>query len=137
MEPFNNEAIISELSIFRIGEVISISGREVKIAVDKEKNLPHIFFYGQLIKNVSVGSYLKILNGFDMLIAKIETEFINQDNSQEAVNYEEQGHHIKRVLCTSLIGYMTTSGFVKGVKTLPLVGNEAYILNTKEFSSER
>ncbi len=135
MEPFNNEAIISELSIFRIGEVISISGREVKIAVDKEKNLPHIFFYGQLIKNVSVGSYLKILNGFDMLIAKIETEFINQDNSQEAVNYEEQGHHIKRVLCTSLIGYMTTSGFVKGVKTLPLVGNEAYILNTKEFSS--
>lgn len=77
MEPFNNEAIISELSIFRIGEVISISGREVKIAVDKEKNLPHIFFYGQLIKNVSVGSYLKILNGFDMLIAKIETEFIN------------------------------------------------------------
>ncbi len=50
MEPFNNEAIISELSIFRIGEVISISGREVKIAVDKEKNLPHIFFYGQLIE---------------------------------------------------------------------------------------
>ena len=40
MEPFNNEAIISELSIFRFGEVISISGREVKIAVDKEKNLP-------------------------------------------------------------------------------------------------
>lgn len=50
MEPFNNEAIISELSIFRIGEVISISGREVKIAVDKEKNLPHIFFYEQLIE---------------------------------------------------------------------------------------
>lgn len=135
MEPFNNEAIISEQSIFRIGEVVSITGREVKIAVDKEKNLPHIFFYGKLIKNVSVGSYLKILNGFDILIAKIETEFINQDNSQEAVNYEEQGHHIKRVLCASLIGYMTNSGFVKSVKTLPLVGNEAYILNTKEFSA--
>ena len=67
MEPFNNEAIISELSIFRIGEVISISGREVKIAVDKEKNLPHIFFYGQLIKNVS---------GFKILIlVYIQFEF--------------------------------------------------------------
>ncbi len=90
MEPFNNEAIISELSIFRIGEVISISGREVKIAVDKEKNLPHIFFYGQLIKNVSVGSYLKILNGFDMLIAKIETEFINHVESTSKCKISER-----------------------------------------------
>lgn len=127
--------LISEQSIFRIGEVVSVSGREVRIAIDKEKNLPHLFFQGQLIKNVSVGSYVKILNGFDVLIAKIEVEYIEREREEDRSNYSQQGSQVKRLLTASLIGYMSACKFVKGVKKLPLVGNDAYILNPTEFDT--
>ena len=42
-------------SIFRIGEVYAVRGREITIKVDHNKNLSHILYQGQLIKNVSVG----------------------------------------------------------------------------------
>lgn len=135
MENFNLESLIIEQSIFRIGEVISVSGREVKILIDKEKNLPHLFYNGQLIKNVSVGSYVKILNGFDVLIAKIEKEHIEEEKEKEISNYKQQGFNVKRVLTTSLIGYFENSKFIKGIKKLPLVGNDTFILNPNEFNN--
>ncbi len=134
MDNLDYDMLISE-SIFRIGEVVSVSGREVRIAIDKEKNLPHLFFQGQLIKNVSVGSYVKILNGFDVLIAKIEVEYIEREREVDKSNYTQQGSQVKRLLTASLIGYMSASKFVKGIKKLPLVGNDAYILNPTEFDT--
>ena len=135
MDNLDYDMLISEQSIFRIGEVVSVSGREVRIAIDKEKNLPHLFFQGQLIKNVSVGSYVKILNGFDVLIAKIEVEYIEREREEDRSNYSQQGSQVKRLLTASLIGYMSACKFVKGVKKLPLVGNDAYILNPTEFDT--
>ena len=135
MDNLDYDMLISEQSIFRIGEVVSVSGREVRIAIDKEKNLPHLFFQGKLIKNVSVGSYVKILNGFDVLIAKIEVEYIEREREEDKSNYTQQGSQVKRLLTASLIGYMSTSKFVKGIKKLPLVGNDAYILNPTEFDT--
>lgn len=61
----NNKDIITYQSIFHIGIVLSVSGREVKVKVDKQKNLPHIIFNGTLIKNISVGGYLKELGLVD------------------------------------------------------------------------
>lgn len=135
MDNIDYDMLISEQSIFRIGEVVSVSGREVRIAIDKEKNLPHLFFQGQLIKNVSVGSYVKILNGFDVLIAKIEVEYIEREHEEDRSNYSQQGSQVKRLLTASLIGYMSACKFIKGVKKLPLVGNDAYILNPTEFDT--
>ena len=48
-------------SVFRIGIVHSVDGRVVKVLVDKDKNNSHLIFQGQLIKNVAVGSYVKIV----------------------------------------------------------------------------
>ena len=123
MDNLDYDMLISEQSIFRIGEVVSVSGREVRIAIDKEKNLPHLFFQGQLIKNVSVGSYVKILNGFDVLIAKIEVEYIEREREEDKSNYTQQGSQVKRLLTASLIGYMSASKVVKGIKKLAGVGN--------------
>ena len=75
-----NDSIVTLQSIFKIGRVMSVNGREVKIKVDKQKNLSHIIYNGELIKNVSVGGYVKILNGFTTLIAKVESEYIQHDN---------------------------------------------------------
>ena len=67
-------------SIFRIGEIYAVNGREITIKVDKNKNLSHILYQGQLVKNVSVGSYLKIQKGFDRLVAKVEGELLKENH---------------------------------------------------------
>lgn len=135
MKNMDFDTLISNHSIFRIGEIISVNGREVRISVDKEKNLPHIFYNGKLIKNVSVGSYVKILNGFDVLIAKIETEYIEREKEENKSNYTRQDSLVKRFLLASLIGFISTKKFVKGVKKLPLIGNDVFILNPEEFNT--
>lgn len=130
-----NDSIVTLQSIFKIGRVLSVNGREVKIKVDKQKNLSHIIYNGELIKNVSVGGYVKILNGFTTLIAKVESEYIQHDNniinSKEYYSPEDQ---IYRVLSVSLLGYMTRGKFVKGIKQLPLIDNDCYLLSNEDFA---
>lgn len=47
-------------SIFIIGSVSSVSGRSIKIRVNKNKNASHLLYNGQVLKNISVNSYVKI-----------------------------------------------------------------------------
>lgn len=128
-----NDNIITYQSVFRIGTVLSVSGREVKVKVDKQKNLPHIIFNGTLIKNISVGGYLKIINGFNALVAKIDSEYITVDDKIPNNNYTAEEDRVCRILICSLLGYLTTDKFVRGIKSLPLIDNECYILSNEEF----
>ena len=129
----SNNEIVTLQSIFKIGTVLAVNGREVKIKVDKQKNLSHIIYDGELIKNVSVGGYVKIVNGFTVIIAKVEGEYIQHETSFEPENYKSPESSIFRVLAVSLLGYMTPSKFVKGIKQLPLIDNDCYLLSNEEF----
>ena len=104
-----NKEITTYQSIFRIGSVLSVSGREVKIKVDKQKNLPHIIYNGTLIRNISVGGYVKIINGLNALIAKIDGEFITVDDKTPAKDYSAAADRVYRVLVCSLLGYYNTT----------------------------
>ena len=129
----DNNEIVTLQSIFKIGTVLAVNGREVKIKVDKQKNLSHIIYNGELIKNVSVGGYVKVVNGFTVIIAKVEGEYIQHETSFEPENYKSPESSIFRVLAVSLLGYMTPSKFVKGIKQLPLIDNDCYLLSNEEF----
>ena len=129
----SNNEIVTLQSIFKIGTVLSVNGREVKIKVDKQKNLSHIIYKGELIKNVSVGGYVKIVNGFTVLIAKVDGEYMQHEISVEPENYKSPESSIYRVLSVSLLGYMTPSKFVKGIKQLPLIDNDCYLLSNEEL----
>ena len=129
----DNGEIVVVQSIFKIGSVLSVNGREVKIKVDKQKNLPHTIYNGSLIKNVSVGGYVKIINGFSVFIAKVEGEYIQYDNSVFPNQYSSAEDQVYRVLSVSLIGYLTPEKFVRGVKQLPLINNDCFILSNAEF----
>lgn len=128
----NNEIVVAQ-SIFKIGSVLSVNGREIKIKVDKQKNLPHTIYNGSLIKNVSVGGYVKIINGFSVFIAKVEGEYIQYDKSISPNQYTSAEDQVYRVLSVSILGYMTPEKFVRGVKQLPMINNECYILSNAEF----
>ena len=145
------ERTLVKESIFYVGKVSSIQGRTVKIKVDKEKNLSNIFYEGELIKNITVGSYLKICKGLTKIIGKVEGEEIEEDkflpiNPQEKQKdrnhqkkqkdrrlYSKESMKINRVLRVSLFGYFKENDFMLGIKEMPLIDNECYLLERGEF----
>lgn len=119
--------------VLRVGKVISVKGRTIEVLVDKTKNNSHLLFEGQLVRNVSVGSYVKITKGFEQLIGKIESEFVVEDKAFSQSLYKKESYKIKRTLSISLVGYFETNSFEQGVKELPLIDNECFILTKVEY----
>ena len=120
-------------SILRIGKVISVKGRVIEVLVDKTKNASHLLYNGQIIRNVSVGSFVKIGKGFEELVGKIEEEFITEDKEFLGKNYRREKERINRILKVSLVGYIDKFEFKQGIKELPLIENECYLLSQDEF----
>lgn len=121
-------------SIFRIGEVSSVDGREVSVRVDQEKNRSHILYQGELLSNVSVGGYVKLIKGFNSLIGKIEKEYIKEDKStSQSPEYTQPEERFIRFLSVKMLGYFSGDKYRKGIKELPLIGNECILLDAEEY----
>lgn len=120
-------------SILRIGKVLSVKGRLIEVLVDKTKNASHLLYNGEIIRNVSVGSFIKISKGFEELVGKIEEEYITQDKEFITKDYNREKERINRVLRVSLVGYFDKFEFKQGIKELPLIENECYLLSQDEF----
>ncbi len=125
-----NDALLKD-AVLRVGEVCGIEGRKVFIRLDKEKNSSDLLFNGDILKNISVGSYVEIRKGFLSIIGKAEGEKLEEDNFKYREN-ENQYKIIdknKRTLVVTLSGFIGSDGrFIGGIKELPLIGNEAFIL---------
>ena len=116
-------------AVLRVGQVSAVTGRKVFITVDSDKNLSELFFDGDILRNIAVGSYVDIRKGFLSLIGKVEGENAQPDDRR--LN-QPTFVHGRRVLAVSLVGFLDRTGaFFGGTKELPLVGNEAFLL-TKE-----
>lgn len=121
------DSLLSD-AILRIGVVSAVTGQNISIKIDKEKNTSDLFFNGDLIRNVSVGSFVKIRKGFLSLIGKVDGEKI------EETLY--CGDKFIRTLDVSLVGFLNPlngNKFEGGLKELPLIGNEAYIITNYEM----
>lgn len=129
----SNKDIAIYNSVFRIGDVYSVDGRTVKIRVDKNKNSSHLIYKGALIKNVSVGSYVKIMKGFIPIIGKVESEFIVEEKVPIEKEYKDAANSIGRTLIVKLIGFLEEGRYYRGVNELPLINNECYLLTEREF----
>ncbi|WP_117885704.1 ATP-binding protein [Aureibaculum luteum] len=125
--------ILQKDSIFKVGKVTSVEGRTIKIEVDKSKNGAHLLYQGKLLRNISVNGYVKITKGFTKIIGKVEGEFIIEDKKFVNKNYTSERQKIKRVLQISLLGFFSKRGFERGIKELPLINNECYLLDLQEF----
>lgn len=129
----NKSKQIEKEAIFLIGKVFSVDGRTVKIEVNKNKNHSHIIYDGSTIKNISVGSYVKILKGFTTIIGKIEGEF-TQEEKYFNREYGREETKVRRILQASLFGHYEDGVFRQGIKEMPLLDNECYVLNRPEFN---
>jgi len=119
--------------ILKVGRVRSVQGRKVHVLVDKRKNTSHLLLNGDVIKNVAVGSYIKIAKGFNEIIGKIEGESIEEDKVYMNKEYGNTNDKIKRELIVSLVGFIENGKFFQGIKDLPLIENECYLLKRDEF----
>ncbi|WP_423489169.1 ATP-binding protein [Mycobacteroides sp. PCS013] len=124
---------LQELSVFKIGKVVEINGRTVRIRVDKAKNGSHLLYQGKTLRNVSVGGYVKIAKGFYDIIAKVDGEVVTED-SEAGGFYSSKRSHVDRILTVSLLGYFDRAGrFRRGVRELPLTNNDCFLLTRAEF----
>lgn len=119
-------------AVFRVGTVVSVDGRRVRVAVDKLKNSSHLLYRGGLVRNVSVGSYVKIVKGFVEMVAKVNGELVEEDRSAAAA-YRRGVDPLSRELDLSLVGYIEGGRFERGVREMPLLDNECFILTEEEF----
>lgn len=124
-----NVSKLTQDAVLRIGEVAAVEGRRIYVLVDKNKNLSDMFFDGDILRNISVNSYIEIRKGFLSLIGRVEGEKIEEDYSGASDDDFEPVNRNKRVLTVALAGYIDERGmFTGGTKELPLIGNEAYIV---------
>lgn len=129
------ERLVSD-SVFTIGSVFSVKGKDIIVKVNKDKNLPHLFFKGKTIKNVSVGlsNYVKIVKGFTEIICKVEGEYLEEDKYQINKKYLNEKEKINRFLNVSVFGfYDNERKFQHGIKEMPLIGSECRLLSKNEF----
>ena len=133
---FSLEERLVNDSVFTIGSVFSVKGKDIVVKVNKDKNLPHLFFKGRTIKNVSVGlsNYVKILKGFTEIICKVEGEYLEEDKYQVNKKYSNEKQKINRFLNVSVFGfYDHDHKFQHGIKEMPLIGSECKLLSRDEF----
>lgn len=125
---------VLEDAIFTIGKVVSVEGRTIRVKVDKTKNTSHLIYKGDLLRNVSVGGYIKILKGFTTIIGKVEGEYVSEDKFYaKDKEYRSDRDIVDRVLIVSLLGFFDGQKFERGIKEMPLVDNECFLLQKKEF----
>lgn len=125
-------------SVFTIGSVSSVKGKDIVVKVNKDKNLPHLFFNGRTIKNVSVGlsNYVKINKGFTEIICKVEGEYLEEDRHQTGKKYISEKQRMNRYLNVSVFGFYDGEGkFQHGIKEMPLIGSECKLLSREEFET--
>lgn len=134
MNPIGESSQISEDAIFKVGRVTSVDGRTVRIKVDKAKNTSHLIYKGQLLKNVAVGSYIKIAKGFTAIIGKVDGEFTTEDKVFNTKDYASEVQKIDRSLNVKLLGFFEGTEFKRGIKELPLIDNECFLLREAEFN---
>lgn len=132
-----NKTLIRD-AILRIGQVSGIEGRKVFIKVDKNKNSSDLLIDGEIIKNVSVGSYIEIRKGFLSIIGKADGERLTEETyiKKGPNNQLQEVDRNVRFLTISLVGFIGFDGkFVGGIKELPLIGNEAFVLTDHKIHS--
>ena len=122
-------------TVIKVGKVISVRGRLVDVLVHKSKNTTFLSYKGEIIQNVSVGSFIKIHKDFMYIIGRIDDEYITVDKKFEKRTYRSDKEKINRILRVSLIGYFEGLEFKQGIKELPLIDNECILLTKREINS--
>ena len=109
----------------RVGQVIEIKGKKVVCRIFKNKNGPFVFLNGEIIKNVTIGSYVIIPVGYNLIVGKIEGEYaVEKPNNNALYNEIEL---LSRKVEISILGTYDNDKFTLGISYMPLINSDLYI----------
>lgn len=129
------KGVISE-AVLRIGEVTEVVGRTVQVRVDKNKNVSDLLFDGDVLRNISVNSYVAIRKGFTTLIGKVDGEKLDDITLRSNSSLIQKTDINRRILTVSLSGYIDSRArFRGGLHELPLIGNEVFIVTKAQIQT--
>lgn len=118
---------------YKIGQVIEVKGQKIRIRVFENKNSNILIYKGQVIKNVSVGSFVKIPKGYSNIIGKIEGEYIQEVTNQNSKDrFTKESETIDRIIEVSILGILSNNRFKRGLIDIPLIFSDVYILLNDE-----
>src|SRR5699024_11071349 len=120
-----------------IGIVVEVNGFVSKIATFDDSNHASFIHNGDLIKNVSVNSFVIISQGFTKIVAKVNSETIWDNlNSMKEYNLDNRfsKNSIKRIIEIQTIGYIKGGKFISGASFLPMIGNVCNIPTNSEIN---
>lgn len=131
-----------EISSLRIGTVTAVRGRRIDITVDVDKNDSSLIFQGEIISNVSIGSFLVVRRGYAHLVVQVEEEELIESSAWENSDYQRDVDRNTRILKTILLGEFETdtsvsrfqTRFISEPQTSPLIGNIAYLASPEQAS---
>ena len=120
-----------------VAHVTEVRGTRIKAKVIQGKNEAHLFYKGELVRNVSVGGYVKIPCGFDLVIGKIDGEYQAErfNLSDDAGGRAKSSVLYDRMIDVSVFGVLGRNGFERGITVLPLVASKVYVLTAGELAS--
>ena len=130
----STEEYVINASIFKVGKVVEITGRTVKVKVDTGKNATSVLYNGELIQNISVGGYIKIKKGLEEMIGKIDSETVSENKRKLKTPYSSNREIVSRVINIKILGFIDRGIFKRGIKELPLIDNDCYLLTREEFN---
>lgn len=122
---------------YKIGQVIEIRGQKIRIHVFENKNSNILIYKGQIIKNISVGGFVKIPKGFSNIIGRIEGEYIQENilsNSKSSMHFTKESETIDRIIEVTIMGILQNNKFKRGLIDIPLIFSDAYLLTDKEVA---
>lgn len=121
-----------------IGEVAEVRGTKVKVRVYSQANEAYVFCGGELVRGVSVGSYLRLPCGYDDVIGVVEGDYQQECKAvvaQGTDGREAPGSYLERYVDVSVFGSFSSGRFSRGVEILPLVRVKAYLLAPEELAA--
>lgn len=134
----DSRANTSSYDVLHIGDVIKVEGQSVFVHVLSNKSTNIIVYEGQVLKNASVGSLVKIVKGYTIIIGRVVGEHTKQNlNNKTNVHHSfiSREQSIERIIEVSIIGTFDNGTFNLGVMELPLVYSRVYLLEQQEIES--
>lgn len=115
----------------QVGEVIAVNGVKVIIRVFEESSKETLFHNGEIFKGVSIREFITIRRGFKDIVCIIEGEYLDENK------FEEDGNRIKyiRKIEAKPIGYFDGGQFKDGIKFLPMIKDQAFLLQEEKIAS--
>lgn len=111
-----------------VGEVVAVRGTQVTLRIFDESNLETLFYDGRKYKGVSIREYIGIKRGFCLIVCVIEGEYLDENRFEHENNKKQ---YIRKVEVKP-IGYFEQTKFNDGIKLMPMIKDNAFLLNENQ-----